>query len=60
MRGLCLLSQAVPVVVATAHLWDILCAERYDSSAFVDAHDDFAVALAVAFQRHGAVRAVQS
>ena len=52
VRGLRLLSQAVPVVVASSHLWSILGDARYASAALVREGDDLGAALSLAFHRH--------
>ncbi|NOU28701.1 MAG: hypothetical protein HOO96_12410 [Polyangiaceae bacterium] len=52
-RGLRLLSEPVPVVVASVHLWSIAGDARYPSCVLLA--DDLAAALSLAFHRHAAM-----
>ncbi len=52
VRGLLHLSEAVPVVVASANLWSTLGDARYKGAALVGPTDDLLVAIQHAIKRH--------
>ncbi len=52
VRGLLRLSEAAPVVVASANLWSTLGDARYKGAALLGPTDDLSVAIQLAIKRH--------